>query len=296
MNSQKVGFLFVLLLFIFILASCDAPPKKLTIGMIPVKDAHAMEKEFGPIRMYLEDRLGLPIEVIAMDNYVSLIEGMQDAKIDIGWYGAFSYIAAESEMELTPLVVQQRKGTGIYYHSLLLAHKDLAIHSIEELEGKKFAFVDSGSTSGFVLPYALFESRNIDYETFFSETYYAGSHDQVTFDIQQHQVHAGAISSIQYDNLISEGKLQPEELDVIWKSEDIPGSPYVARSDLDESIQENFMIAMMNIHSEAPAILEAFDNSVEKYIEVDSKSYNAIRNIATILGKEYMYEHFLKRD
>ena len=40
--------------------------------------------------------------------------------------------------------------------------------------------------------------------------------------------------------------------------------------------------------------LNDYDNSIEKYIEVDSKSYNSIRNIATILGKDYMYEYFLK--
>ncbi len=296
MTSRKVGLLFVILLFCSMLASCEGTPKKLIIGMIPVKDAATMEAEFEPVRMYLEERLGIPIEVIATENYVSLIEGMKDKKIDIGWYGAFSYIAAESEMELMPLIVQQRKDSDIYYNSLILAHKNLGIHSIEELEGKKFAFVDSGSTSGFVLPYTLFKSRHIDYENFFSETYYAGSHDQILFDIQQHKTDAGAISSIQYQNLINEGKIEPDYLTVIWKSEDIPGSQYVARADLDPSIQENFTIAMLNIHREAPTILENFDNSIEKYIEVDSASYNPIRNIATILGKEYMYEHFLESE
>ena len=104
------------------------------------------------------------------------------------------------------------------------------------MKGRKFAFVDSGSTSGFVLPYTLFKSRHIDYESFFSETYYAGSHDQVAIDIQQQKADAGAISSIQYNHLISEGKIQRMIMDVIWKSEDIPGSPFVARSDLDKSI------------------------------------------------------------
>ena len=214
--------------------------------------------------------------------------------IDIGWFGAFSYIAAESEMELTPLVVQDRIDTGIYYNSLILTHKNSGIRSVEELEGRKFAFVDSGSTSGFVLPYTLFKSRHIDYENFFSATYYAGSHDQVVFDIQQDKTDAGAISSIQYDNLIRAGKLHPDDMNIIWKSEDIPGSPFLARSDLDKSIQDSFTFAMIHIHSEAPTILKNFDENIEKYIEVDEKSYNSIRNIATILGKEYLYEHFLK--
>ena len=135
--------------------------------------------------MYLEEKLGIPIEVTVTENYVSLIDGMKNSTIDIGWYGAFSYIAAESEMELNPLVLETRKDSGAYYQSLIITHKDSGIRSIEGLEGKSFAFVDSGSTSGFVLPYALFKSRQIDYEQFFSEYYYAGSHEQVPIDIQE---------------------------------------------------------------------------------------------------------------
>ena len=109
--------------------------------------------------------------MIVTEDYVSLIKGMKNETIDIGYYGAFSYIAAESEMELNPLVVESRKEIGIYYNSLIITHKDSGISSIEELKGKRFAFVDSGSTSGFVLPYALFKSRNIDYGEFFSGYY-----------------------------------------------------------------------------------------------------------------------------
>ncbi|MFJ8065282.1 phosphate/phosphite/phosphonate ABC transporter substrate-binding protein [Psychrobacillus sp. NPDC096426] len=294
MSGRKFAFLLIIILISFLLTSCTTNPQKLIIGMIPVKDANEMEKEFEPIRLYLEEKLGIPIEVDAADSYVSLIEGMKNETIDIGWYGAFSYVAAESEMELTPLIVQQRKDIGINYNSLIITPKDSGISSIEKLKGKKFAFVDSGSTSGFVLPYALFKSRNIDYEAFFSEIKYAGSHDQVLANILTNEVDAGAISSIQYDNLIEKGIVSPEDMNVIWKSEDIPGSPYVARSKLDKEMQERFTKAMLAIHIEELDALNSFDNTIEKYIEVDSKYYNSIRNIATVLGKDYMYEHFLK--
>ena len=60
----------------------------------------------------MEEKLGIPVEVTVTENYVSLIDGMKNSTIDIGWYGAFSYIAAESEMELNPLVVETRKDSG----------------------------------------------------------------------------------------------------------------------------------------------------------------------------------------
>ena len=266
----------------------------MTIGLIPVRDADEMIDGFEQMRVYLEEKLGIPVEVMITENYVSLINGMKNSTIDIGWYGAFSYIAAESEMELNPLVVETRKDSGPNYQSLIITHKDSKIRSIEGLEGHSFAFVDSGSTSGFVLPYALFKSRNIDYKQFLSGYYFAGSHEQVPLDIQEHKVDAGAISSIQFDTFINKGKIKRDDFVVFWKSNDIPGPPFVARSGLDKEIQTNFVDAMVNIHNDAPEGLHAFDTSIEKYIKVESKDYNSIRNIATILGKDYMYEYFLK--
>ena len=294
MNRRKLGVICILLCLSLILTSCKGSPEKLTIGLIPVRDAGELIEGFEPIRLYLEEKLGIPIEVTVTKNYVSLIEGMKNETIDIGWYGAFSYISAESEMELTPLVVETRKETGPYYKSLIITHKDSGISSIEELEGKRFAFVDSGSTSGFVFPYALFKSRNIDYKQFFSEFYYAGSHDQVPVDIQHHKADAGAISSFQFNKMIKDGKIKKDDFVILWKSEDIPGPPYVARDGLDKEVQKNFIEAMLNIHKDIPDSLNAYDNSIEKYIEIDSKQYNSIRNMATILGKDYMYENFLK--
>lgn len=296
MSIKKIGCIFTVLFLCFILSSCQESTEKLTIGMIPVREAVEMEEEFEPIRVYLEEKLEIPIEMIVTDNYASLVEGMKNETIDIGWYGAFSYIAAESELDLTPLVVQQRKETGIYYNSLIITGKDSGIHSVEDLEGKKFAFVDAGSTSGFVMPYSLLVSRNIDYETFFSESYYSGTHEQVPVDILQHKVDAGAISSVQFTNMIGEGKIQSEDFITIWESGAIPGSLYVARSELDDEIRENLVHAMLTMHKEIPNDLGQYDNSIEKYVEVESKEYNTIRNTASILGKEYMYEHFLKAE
>ena len=113
---------------------------------------------------------------------------------------------------------------------------------------------------------------------------------------KKHKVDAGAISSIQFDTLINKGKIKRDDFVVIWKSEDIPGSPFVARNGLDKEYPNKLCGSNGEYsNTELPEDLHAFDNSIEKYIEVESKDYNTIRNIATILGKDYMYEYFLKR-
>lgn len=292
---RKSSFLVVILVILnSFLVGCSTESEKLTIGMIPVRDAEEMKSEFEPIELYLEKHLDKEIEVYITDNYAGLVEGMKDGVIDIGWFGAFSFIAAESQIELTPLVVQERRETGLYYQSYIITKSDSNIETLEDLKDKSFAFVDAGSTSGFVLPYALFKSRNLDIEKYFSDITYSGSHEQVPQDIINGKADAGAISSIQFNKLEADEKLIKDDFKIIWQSDHIPGSPYVARSDLDGGVKEGFIESMLNIHEEIPNDLHEFDESIEKYVEVDNNIYHSIRNIATILGEDYMYEYFLK--
>nr|WP_106781214.1 phosphate/phosphite/phosphonate ABC transporter substrate-binding protein [Lysinibacillus timonensis] len=291
---KRILITFSLLIFTSIIHGCSASSDKLTIGMIPVRDAKDLEKEFEPVKLYLEKTLNVDIDIQVTDSYASLVKKMKNGTIDIGWYGAFSFIAAESELNLTPLVVQQRKETGLYYQSLIITKNDSRIENIEDLKDSVFAFVDAGSTSGFVLPFALFKSRNINMEQHFKDTVFSGTHEQVLIDIGNGRVDAGAISSIQYNELIKLGKINKETYKIIWQSENIPSSPIVARSDIDNGIKQGFIEAMLNIHIQIPNELKMFDDSIVKFIEIDNKIYHPIRNIATILGKDYMYEYFLK--
>ncbi|MDN4495078.1 phosphate/phosphite/phosphonate ABC transporter substrate-binding protein [Ureibacillus aquaedulcis] len=287
---------FLFLVISLLLASCKGEGDTLRIGMIPLKTKEDMLEEYKPVQEYLQDRLDLPVEFVVMESYVDLVENMKIGNIDIGYYGAFSYIAAESEMELIPLIVEQRKDIGIHYHSLILSSKNSSITSIDELEGRNFAFVDEGSTSGFVLPYALFKSRKIDMEQYFNNIHYSGSHGQVPVDIKDKVVDAGAISSIQYNDLIENGKIEDANFNIIWESDEIPGSPYVANAELDKKIQQKFTNAMLEMHLEIPGELKQLDSTFDKYVKIESKDYNSIRNIATILGKDYMVEYFLNRE
>ncbi|WP_158582984.1 phosphate/phosphite/phosphonate ABC transporter substrate-binding protein [Lysinibacillus yapensis] len=287
--------LLVLLVGAFsILSGCKEEADSLTIGFIPLKEKEVMLEEYKPIQNYLEENLDFPVNIEIMDNYANLVKGMENESIDIGYFGAFSYIAAESQMPLTPLIVEERKVTGIYYQSFIISRSDSNLKTIDDLKGKKFAFVDSGSTSGFVLPYALFKSRSIEMDNYFSGIHYSGSHVGVLEDLKNSIVDAGAISSIQYEQLLEDGEIREEDYTIIWESPEIPGSPYVARSELDQKLQENFVEAMLTIHQEIPDELSQYDRSLEKFVKIENKDYNSIRNISTILGKEYMVNYFLQ--
>ena len=69
MYRRIIGVLFLVFCSFFILTSCKESADKLTIGMIPVRDGKEMIESFEPIRLYLEEKLEIPVEVIVTENY-----------------------------------------------------------------------------------------------------------------------------------------------------------------------------------------------------------------------------------
>ena len=55
-------------------------------------------------------------------------------------------------------------------------------------------------------------------EHFFSQSFYAGSHDLVPLTLLENEADAGAISSIQFNSLIKSGKIKKEDLPINCKS------------------------------------------------------------------------------
>src|SRR5258708_29761657 len=75
------------------------------------------------------------------------------------------------------MLASLRQGSKTY-RSQIVVRADSGINSIEQLRGKKFAFVDPASASGFLFPNALLAGMGIDYKSFFSDTIFAGGHDK----------------------------------------------------------------------------------------------------------------------
>ncbi|MCX7842522.1 MAG: phosphate/phosphite/phosphonate ABC transporter substrate-binding protein [Clostridia bacterium] len=286
-------FILIVSLSLFI-TGCAKPVKKLVIGMIPYNASSSVTASFEPVKEYLQKEIGTEIEILVADTYYDLVQAMKNNKADIGYFGPFSYIAAEKVMKLEPLVVKSRKNTGIFYKSMIVSRSSSDIKSIEDLKGKKFAFVDQGSTSGFVIPYSLFRSRGIDPFNYLGSIKYSGSHDLVALDVLNNVADAGAMNNTTFDKMVSAGKIEKDALKILWQSDPIPGSPFVASPKLDRGLKQKFTAAMLSFHEKDPKAAAKSDSSMEKYVVCDSQMYNCIRNIAKILGDAYVIEKFLK--
>lgn len=271
-------------------SSADQP---LRIGLIPSDDMVEILEKFQPVQDYLESELGMQIETFRATDYSAVVEAMRSGKIDVAYFGPFSYILAAERANATAIIAGGDNATGKVgsYHSLIIVNKNSGITSIDDLKaGSKettFAFVDPASTSGNLIPRGYLFSEGIDPDKDFKESIFAGGHDAVGLAVQSGKVDAGAIYDTGFDRMVESGALNPDEVMMIWTSEPIPKSPLAVRGNMDPELVEKIQQAFLDMPTKDPEALKSFESKWEKntfYVPVDDSTYGYLREMAKAQG------------
>ncbi len=107
-----------------VLGADKTDPEKLRIALLPDENAATIIQNAQPLRVYLEGVLKKPVEVIVTTDYSSMIEAMRFGRIEVGYFGPFSYVLAKSKApQIEPFGVGVEKGKP-YYQSILIATAD----------------------------------------------------------------------------------------------------------------------------------------------------------------------------
>lgn len=268
-------------------------PKVLRMGLVPAEDIEEMVRAFGPAKQYLEKELGMEIEVFRALDYTAVIEAMRAKKVDVAWFGPFSYVLAAKRANARAIVAGgDADGKLGIYHSILITHRGSGLQNIDDVKARAgqltISFADPASTSGHLIPRGYMESIGIGVDEHFSRIIFAGGHDASILAVHAGKVDLGATWEGPYQRAIERGLINPENVFVLWKSDGIPRSPIAVRGDLDEALIQRIQQAFLDMPRKAPAAFEQFEKMWEKninYVAVTDADYEFVRQVAIGLGK-----------
>ncbi len=169
----------------------SAGQSKLVIVFVPSAQTDVILTSGNQIGRMLSVALGIPVEAVVSTSYSAAIEAMCAGRADIGALSTFAYVLAHSKCGVEVGLISVRFGLP-YYRSQINVRADANINTVADLKGKRFAFVDAVSTSGYLYPAAMLKKQGFDPARFFSQTIFAGSHPNVILAIYRGQVDGGA--------------------------------------------------------------------------------------------------------
>ncbi len=164
---------------------------KLVMVFVPSRETDIILFSGQQIGRMLSVALGIPVEAVVATSFTAAIEAMCAGRADIGALNPFGYVLAHAKCGVEVAAISLRFGLP-YYRAQISARADANINKIEDLRGKRFAFVDVASTSGYLFPAALLKKLGFDPDKFFSQTIFAGSHPNVILAIYRGQVDGGS--------------------------------------------------------------------------------------------------------
>ncbi len=256
----------------------DADPDVLRVALLPDENAATLIQNAQPLKDYLAERLGKDVEIVVTTDYSSMIEAMRFGRIEVGYFGGFSYILAKSRApQIEPFAVGVENGEPTY-RSILIAHAEGPVKTFEDIRGKPFAFGDQASTSSHLAPRATLVKKGLIGEADY-KVVHLGKHDAVARAVAAGQVPAGALSEQIFNVLVERGKIDTDKLRVIGYSDPIPNYPLTLQGYLAPELKKAIKAAFLELDD--PEIIELF--RVEKLAPTDDTAYDVLREMATIL-------------
>lgn len=257
---------------------------ELIFGFNPFTTPQNIKENYAPILEEIAQKVGRQAKVIIVSDYDSLGRSLVNGTIDIGWFSPFAYVSAKSKGDITPMVttvVNQNSS----YHGYIITRKDRGFKSVDHLKGKRFAFVDKQSASGYVYPRAMLLEQGKQPETFFSENIFLGSHDRVIEAVLDGTVDAGATYSEAVEAARGRG-LTVQNLEIVAKTESIPKDAIAARPGFDEVLLgkiTNAFIETTDKKAECSFLMKK--TGLNGFISASDQVYDIIRRAAKASSK-----------
>ncbi len=282
--SRRVLLIVSLVLTGVLLGFGSAAPQELKFGFTPVLGEAEMRAEFEPLMAYLSEAIGRKVVLYIAKNYGDLRTQMEAGAVDIGSFSPFAYVDAAKGGKIR-IIAQSILDHSATYRGLIIARKDSGLKSVNDLEGKRFAFVDPKSASGYVYPRAMLIEKGVKPERYFKETIFAGGHDKVIAAVLEGKVDAGAI----YDGALGVAKqkgVPVENLVTLSSTDPIPHDAIAVRLGLDEVLVKKIQTVLVDLEK-SEAGRRAIANSKKKltgHVVAEDSLFDVVRRTAKIAG------------
>ena len=270
----------VMLFSIFSAQSAALAEGTLRVTAIPDEAPTELQRKFKPLGEYLEKEIGMKVEFIPVSDYPASVEALVAKKVDLAWFGGFTFVQAyiRSNKNVTPLVQREEDQK---FTSVFISRVDSGINQLSDLKGKTLSFGSPSSTSGHLMPRSYLLAEKIDPDTDLKQISFSGAHDATIAAVVGGKVQAGALNASVWNKFVQDKKVDTSVVRVFYTTPPYFDYNWTVRSDLDAKLQEKIRNAFLKLDIKKPEDKVILDlQRAAKFIPTKAENYKAIESAA----------------
>ncbi|UTY60236.1 putative selenate ABC transporter substrate-binding protein [Massilia sp. erpn] len=255
----------------------------LRVSAIPDEAPTELQRKFKPLGEYLEKKLGMKVEFTPVTDYAASVEGLINKKLDMVWFGGFTFVQAKerSKGQVVPLV--QRAEDEKFRSVFITTAKD--INKLDDLKGRTLSFGSESSTSGHLMPRSFLLAAKIDPDSDLKRVAYSGAHDATVAAVAGGKVDAGALNISVWEKLVGEKKVDTQAVRVFYTTPGYYDYNWTVRADMPPELKKKISDAFLALSAdnvEGKAILDL--QRASRFIPTKAENYAAIEAAAKNAG------------
>jgi len=262
-------------------------PSTLIFAYTPVEDPAVYAKVWDGFIAYMEKTTGKKVVFFPVQSNAAEIEAMRSGRLHIAGFNTGSNPIAVNCAGFVPFAIMGGKDGQFGYEMEIIVPADSPIKTPADLKGKKVAFTDQTSNSGYKAPLAILKSDfNLEPDRDFTVVF-SGKHDNSVIGIANKDYDAAAVANEVMFRMFDRNVVDRTKIRTIYKSETFPTTGYGYAYNLDPALVEKIKQSFFTFPWEGSALKAEFKDE-DRFVPITyKKDWSIIRKIDAANGVKY---------
>ncbi|GAA0571138.1 PhnD/SsuA/transferrin family substrate-binding protein [Caenispirillum bisanense] len=226
-------------------AFCPAPApaaaaekaRPLRFAPLPMEAPETVITQVRPMLAYLEQRLGVDIEIVYSTDYGELLDRFRAGQVDLAYLGPLPYMTLRDGFAAAEPLVRFREASGSAAYTCALVAWGDALPDLARLNGATLALPQPLSTCGYLSTSALLRAAGSDIAA--TRWRYLGAHDLVALAVIRGEAEVGGLKTAIARKYAHLG------LRILAETEPLPSFALIANRDTVAAAQRDGLVAAL---------------------------------------------------
>ncbi|HEY9721746.1 MAG TPA: phosphate/phosphite/phosphonate ABC transporter substrate-binding protein [Oscillatoriaceae cyanobacterium] len=206
-----------------------------------------------PVIRYLEQQLGMRVELDIPKDNKELIDGCLSGKYDVAHFGGYAYVQIHEQAGWLPLV-QGKLAHAM--HTVFITQSDSDIKTLDDLNGKSFGFGDRNSASDYLMPTYFLDLNDLPARAIFKRIDYT---KHPVEDVANYKLDAAAVEQVSFQHTIKSGVVPENSVRVFYTTPPFPDNLWATRANLAPDLRTRLTNAFLRLDENNPADKKILD-------------------------------------